>query len=207
VDPHPVTIASLNGARDILTSDRAAHLHAVVSIGHRPEGREAEGEEFPLGYRDFGANGRQVKYRMNIGDISHLAEGWENWRPHRAVPLPQDTEELIDFLPKIEGPVLFHCYAGMSRSPAAALTYLAWALGPGNEAEIVARLFEVKPRTTPNYLMAAYADILLGHGRRLYEAMLVARGSHISPELGVIYRQARALIRGGDIPFIADPLV
>jgi len=201
MEPHPVIITSLNGARDMLTSDKAQEFQAVISIGHQVAGNEAEGEEYPLGYKNFGADGRQVKHRMNIGDIRFLDPNWEDWFPHRATPRPKDTEDLIAFFPKIEGPVLVHCFAGMSRSPAAALTYLAWALGPGNEAEIIARLFEIKPRTTPNHLMVAYADILLGHGRALYDAMLIARGSHIYPELQIIYKQAKALIRGGDIPY------
>jgi len=199
--PHPVTITSLNGARDILTSDRAQQLHAVVSIGHQVEG---QGEEFPLGYRQFGADGRQVKHRMNIGDIRFLEEGWEKWTTYTA-PMPKDVGALIDFFPQIEGPVLFHCFAGMSRSPAAALIYLAWALGPDREAEAVARLHEVKPRTTPNYLMIAYADVLLRRGRRLYDAASQGHGWDMYPELLVIYGQAKALVRGGDVPYIPAP--
>jgi predicted protein tyrosine phosphatase len=202
MEPHPVTITSLNGARDVLTSDKAQELQALVSIGNQVPGREAEGEEFPLGYKQFGEDGRQVKHRMNISDIRFLEKGWEKWRPNRAVPLPEDTQKLIDFLPKIQGPVLFHCFAGMSRSPAAALTYLAWCLGPGNEAEIIARLFEIKRLTTANHLMIAYADILLGHGGRLYDALLIARGSHIYPELKIVYKQAKALIQGAEVPLI-----
>jgi predicted protein tyrosine phosphatase len=202
MEPHPVTITSLNGAHDILSSDDAKELQAVVSIGHQVEGHEEYGEEFPRGYKRFGQDGKQVKLRMNIGDIRYLAEGWEEWQPRRACPMPKDTEELIEFFPKIEGPVLFHCFAGMSRSTAAALTYLAWCLGPDKEAEAVARLFEIKRLTTPNHLMVAYADILLGHGGRLYDALLIARGSHIYPELKIVYRQAKALIQGAEVPLI-----
>lgn len=207
MEPHPVTITSLNGARDVLTSDKAQELQAVISIGNQVPGNEAEGEEFPLGYKKFGEDGRQVKYRMNISDIRFLEKGWEKWLPHRVTPQPKDLEDLIAFFPKIEGPVLVHCYAGMSRSPAAAMAYLAWCLGPGHEAEIVARLFEIKRLTTPNHLMVAYTDILLGHGGKLYDAMLIARGSHLYPELKIVYKQARALIRGGDIPYIGKPSV
>jgi len=201
VDPHAVTITSLNGARDILTSDRRRDFHALVSIGHQAEGR---GEEFPLGYRDFAVDGRRVKHRMNVGDIRFLEEGWEKWTTYTA-PMPADVEGLIEFLPRIEGPVLFHCYAGMSRSPAAALIYLAWALGPDREAEAVARLHQAKPRTTPNYLMVAYGDVLLRRGRRLFQAAAVGHGWDRHPELGIVYEQARALVRGGDVPYFGTP--
>lgn len=202
MEPHPVTITSLNGARDLLTSDRAQQLHAVVSIGHQVDG---QGEEFPLGYREFGSGGRQVKHRMNISDIRFLHDGWEKWSPHRHTPRPEDMQALIEFFPKIDGPVLFHCYAGMSRSPAAALAYLAWALGPDKEAEAVARLYEAKRHVTPNYLMIALADVLLRRGRRLYEAMSHRGDWEQYPELALVYEQAKGLVRGGDIPPIVSP--
>jgi len=200
MSPHPVTITSLNGARDLLTSDRKTQFQAVVSIGHQVEG---QGEEFPLGYREFGANGEQAKHRMNIGDIRFLEEGWEKWSKGYQPPMPPDIEALLEFFPSIQGPVLFHCFAGMSRSPAAALIYLAWALGPDREAEAVARLHEIKPRTTPNYLMVAYGDVLLRRGRRLYDAMSQRGGWDQYPELRTVYEQGKALVRGGEIPFFA----
>jgi predicted protein tyrosine phosphatase len=202
VEPHPVTITSRDGARNILTSAHARRFQALVSIGHQVGG---DGEEFPVGYREFASNGRQVKHRMNVGDIPFLEEGWQNWSKFHSAPMPHDVEELIDFFPHIEGAVLFHCFAGMSRSPAAALLYLAWALGPDREAEAVARLHEIKPRTTPNYLMVAEGDVLLRRGRRLFEAVAVGHGWDRYPELAVVYDQAKALVRGGDIPYIADP--
>lgn len=202
MSPHPVTITSLNGARDILTGDRRHDYHALVSIGHQVEG---QGEDFPLGYRDFAADGRQVKHRMNVGDIRFLEEGWEKWSKNYSAPMPRDVEALIEFFDHVDGPVLFHCYAGMSRSPAAALIYLAWALGPDREAEAVARLHEAKARTTPNYLMIAYADVLLRRGRRLFDAASVGHGWDRYPELQIVYDQARALVRGGAVPYFPTP--
>lgn len=177
MEPHPITITSLNGARDILSSDRAAKFQALISIGHEPAGKE--GEPRPIGFREFATGGRQVKYRMNVPDL--------RFPDLRDAPTRQDIADLVEFFPQIQGPVLIHCYAGMSRSPAAALIYLAWALGEGQEAEAVVRLWDIKRTVTPNELMVVHADRLMRRGRRLYDAMLHRSGRYQYPEMRALY--------------------
>ena len=68
------------------------------------------------------------------------------------------------------GPLLIHCWMGVSRSPAAALV-LACALNPArDEAELAAALRQASPIATPNPMMIALADDLLGRERRLIAA-------------------------------------
>jgi len=57
--------------------------------------------------------------------------------------------------------LLIHCFAGVSRSPAAAYI-LACARRPGEERALAAQLRALCPEATPNRLMIALADQRLG---------------------------------------------
>ena len=67
-------------------------------------------------------------------------------------------------------PLLVHCYAGVSRSMAAALILLALE-AKGREAEVVALLADVAPHAWPNPRMIQIADRLLGRRGRLSAAV------------------------------------
>lgn len=58
--------------------------------------------------------------------------------------------------------VLVHCYAGVSRSSAAAFALVRQALGKGKEHEALAYVLTVRPRGVPNSLIVRHADALLG---------------------------------------------
>ena len=75
------------------------------------------------------------------------------------------------------GPMVVHCWMGISRSPAAALA-LACAADPSrDEEEIALALRRASPTATPNPLIVALADDLLGRGGRLARAAaLIGRG-------------------------------
>lgn len=67
------------------------------------------------------------------------------------------------------GSLLIHCYAGVSRSMAAALTALA-AKAPGRELEAALALRAAAPHAQPNRRLVALADELLGCEGRLVAA-------------------------------------
>jgi len=75
------------------------------------------------------------------------------------------------------GPLLIHCWMGVSRSPAAGLI-LACALDPArDEAEVAAALRQASPVATPNPLMIALADDLLQReGRLIAASAQIGRG-------------------------------
>lgn len=58
--------------------------------------------------------------------------------------------------------LLVHCTHGVGRSAACALAILADRAGKGHEAEAVAQLFAIRPEATPNLVVVALADQLLG---------------------------------------------
>jgi predicted protein tyrosine phosphatase len=74
-------------------------------------------------------------------------------------------------------PMLVHCWMGISRSPAAALA-IACARAPHrDEAEIATALRRASPTATPNPLIVALADRLLGRdGRLIAAAAAIGRG-------------------------------
>ncbi len=100
--------------------------------------------------------------RVEIDDISAPVEG---------AILPEETHvrRLVDFLrrwPRDEA-LLIHCYAGISRSTAAALVALSlWQ----DELEAARALRAAAPHAIPNQRIIALADAVLGRQGRLVAA-------------------------------------
>lgn len=76
-----------------------------------------------------------------------------------------------------EAPLLIHCWAGVSRSTAAAFV-TACALAPDrDEAEIAGAIRAASPTATPNQRFVAMADDHLGRGGRMVDAVrAIGRG-------------------------------
>lgn len=70
-----------------------------------------------------------------------------------------------------ETPLLVHCWAGISRSTAAAFIVLCAHNEPGQEGLIAAALRATSPSATPNELMVRIADDLLGRSGRMIDAI------------------------------------
>lgn len=76
-----------------------------------------------------------------------------------------------------ETPLLIHCWAGISRSSAAAYS-LACDRHPGREDELATALRARAPFVTPNRLMVALADDLLGRNGAMVDAITrIGRGA------------------------------
>lgn len=75
-------------------------------------------------------------------------------------------------------PVLVHCWAGVSRSPAAAYILACAAAGQGSEYALATALRTAAPYATPNARMIALADGLLGRDGRMVDAIAgIGRGA------------------------------
>jgi predicted protein tyrosine phosphatase len=96
------------------------------------------------------------------------------------LPATAHVEDLLAFVRgwERERPLVFHCYAGISRSTAAAFI-AACALAPERgEAEIAAALRQASPTATPNARLVAVADDMLGRNGRMVEAIRgIGRGA------------------------------
>lgn len=87
---------------------------------------------------------------------------------------------LLDFAAAWPGavPLLIHCWAGVSRSPAAAYAVACLIEGPARAAVLAARLRAAAPFATPNARVTALADARLGGGGALERAIRdIGRGA------------------------------
>ncbi len=87
-------------------------------------------------------------------------------------PTQEHVAELLDFAAAWDrqGPMIVHCYAGVSRSTAAALTILC-QYNPGREMEAAQALRRAAPHAKPNRRIIDIADRLLQSDNRLVEAV------------------------------------
>lgn len=75
-------------------------------------------------------------------------------------------------------PLLIHCWAGISRSTAAAYILACEYAGPGFETVLAAKLRGASPTATPNSLMIALADQILDRSGRMIAAIQdIGRGA------------------------------
>jgi predicted protein tyrosine phosphatase len=128
----------------------------------------------------------------------HTETDWRGLNCHRHVRL--EFHDIVEPLPDLVAPdrnlmravldfghegapersLLIHCWAGISRSSAAAFA-IACDRNPGFEREIAAELRRRAPSVTPNRLMVRLADDLLqGNGRLVDAIERIGRGAEAS---------------------------
>lgn len=110
---------------------------------------------------------------ISVNDIVEPREGY-------VLAGPEHMEKLLAFVRAWDqqAPLLFHCWAGISRSTAAAYI-AACALAPErDEAELARALRAAAPSATPNARFVALADDLLNRQGRMVEAIrAIGRGA------------------------------
>lgn len=82
-------------------------------------------------------------------------------------PEPEHIQQALAFAREIDGPLLVHCRAGISRSTAIALAIRADHLGAGNERQACEWLYHTCPQAQPNCLVVFIADQILNSRQRL----------------------------------------
>jgi predicted protein tyrosine phosphatase len=109
---------------------------------------------------------------IEVDDIDEELDGM-------IAPSLTHLEQLISFLGKWDGttPIVVHCYAGISRSTAAAFI-LACILSPTlNEREVARRLRLASPTARPNKRFIALADSHLKRdGRMIHAVSMIGEG-------------------------------
>jgi predicted protein tyrosine phosphatase len=99
--------------------------------------------------------------------------------PGHTLPNESHVETLLDFVRKWDQaePLLIHCWAGVSRSTAAAFI-AACALRPDRDEALIARAVRTNsPTATPNPRLIAIADAKLGRNGRMVTAIAqIGRG-------------------------------
>lgn len=154
-----IHVTPLSRLEETLRLSGASHLLTLLSDGavfSRPDG--------------FGAD-RCLHLTMH--DIPEARDGY-------TAPAPEHVEALLAFARRWDraAPLVVHCHAGISRSTAAAYA-IAAMLQPGRrEEELALDLRRLSPMATPNPLIVAHADRLLGRQGRMIEAIrAIGRGA------------------------------
>jgi predicted protein tyrosine phosphatase len=110
--------------------------------------------------------------RLDLDDIPRPMPGY-------VAPNARHIADLVRFARAWggRGPAVIHCWAGISRSTAAAFISLC-ALNPEVPEQLIANLLrEASPTAYPNRLMIALGDIALERDGRMSEAVeLIGRG-------------------------------
>lgn len=152
-------VSPLSKLRETVARSGASHLVTLINVGtvvERPPGI-AESRHLFLGMSDIGAP----------------MEG-------HVVPAQEHVEHFLAFVRRWDraAPLVIHCWAGISRSTAAAYI-AACALGPRrDEEEIAADLRATAPSATPNARLVAIADGMLGRDGRMSAAIeRIGRGA------------------------------
>jgi predicted protein tyrosine phosphatase len=123
---------------------------------------------------------------LQLHDISEPLEGY-------VIPESEHIEQLIAFVRRWprDTPMVVHCYAGISRSTAAAYVALCALNPPGYEQAIARALRRASPTATPNARIVALGDDLLGRDGRMIAAIVAIGQGALAPE-GVPFRMELA---------------
>lgn len=152
-------VSSLSRLHETVAVTGASHMVTLMNVGtpvERPATIQAERHLF-----------------IGISDIVEPMEG-------HILPEAHHIERLLTFVRvwDQEHPLVFHCFAGISRSTAAAYIS-ACALMPGqDEIALAQALRRASPSATPNPRLVALADDVLNRRGRMVDAISrIGRGA------------------------------
>lgn len=153
-----IHVCSLTKIADTVAATGASHLLTLINATTpvpRPDSIPADNHLF-LGFNDIiePAEGMTPPGLAHVEALIAFAERWDR-----------------------EKPMVVHCFAGISRSTAAAYI-IACTLRPDlDEAELAAAIRAQSPTATPNALMIRLADGHLGRDGRMVRAIeAIGRG-------------------------------
>jgi predicted protein tyrosine phosphatase len=174
---HPsLTILGYSQAAMFLRGERQPDVAGVISIH---------------GAREFGVDAPRVAHRLDLvfddvdvapaasDDVAAVqrAAVRRRWAEQIGLietpPVRADVAAIIEFAKRVQGVdglLLCHCGAGMSRAPAAASICLAVWRGTGAEDECIAEVRRIRPGASPHPGLVRFADELLGRGGALVRA-------------------------------------
>jgi predicted protein tyrosine phosphatase len=110
---------------------------------------------------------------LRIDDIVEPIDGY-------TAPLADHIDTLVQFVRRWDrrAPIVFHCYAGISRSTAAAFTAACLINPARDEMQIAQAIRRASPIAQPNARIVALADRALNRNGRMIEAIrAIGRGN------------------------------
>ena len=157
-----ILVTPLSAVEETIRLYRPSHLVTLLSPEHMIE---TQGGFDPARH-----------LRLSVNDV---AEAWGADAP----PERHHVDRLLAFGRgwNADAPMLVHCWAGISRSMAAAYILLCDRLGPGFEEKIALRMRELAPHAFPNPLLVSHADDALARGGHMIEAVrAIGRGDIVA---------------------------
>lgn len=138
----------------------------LMCLEHRPSHLVSWLSPLDAGPQIAGPLAPAERLHLASHDICAACEGLEP-------PNAEHVAELLAFAGGWSGerPLLVHCWAGVSRSTAAAYAIACCKRPDLAEAALARRLRGLAPTATPNPLIVQLADDLLGRGGRMAEAV------------------------------------
>ena len=142
-----VFVGSKNQAVRLVKQHNATHWISLLDLGDR--------QFFPPGMNDVN------RLWLNFEDVLRSTD--------RGAPTRDHVQKILDFTKDLaDGVVVVNCFAGVSRSTAAALAILFQHHRCVETA--VAELLDVRPNACPNPVISKHADDILGCNGRLFDA-------------------------------------
>lgn len=144
---------------DTVTATRASHVVTLINVGtpvRRPAEITPERHLF-IGVSDIldPLDGHVLPGEKHVTALLEFVRGWDRKRS-----------------------LVIHCYAGISRSTAAAFITTCALFPEQDEMAVAQRLRRASPTATPNLRLVATADSLLGrHGRMCDAIEAIGRGA------------------------------
>jgi predicted protein tyrosine phosphatase len=154
-----IYVCPLSRLGETVAETGARHVVTLINretLVHRPESIEVGNHLF-----------------LGMHDICDPADGM-------VCPAEHHVEEFLGFVGRWDRrtPVVIHCYAGISRSTAAAFSAYCAVRPDLEEAEIALRLRQRSPEATPNARIVRMADAILGReGRMIGAVERIGRGA------------------------------
>lgn len=120
---------------------------------------------------------KDLHLRVAIHDIASDIGDWQ-------APAQTDAERVIRFVEAWDraGPMLIHCWAGISRSTASAFITACVHNPKADEEEIAWAIRDASPTASPNVRLVDHADALLGRGGRMNKAIAAIGRGEVSAE-------------------------
>ncbi len=120
---------------------------------------------------------KDLHLQVAIHDIASDIGDWQ-------APAQTDAERVIRFVEAWDraGPMLIHCWAGISRSTASAFITACVHNPKADEEEISWAIRDASPTASPNVRLVDHADALLGRGGRMNKAIAAIGRGEVSAE-------------------------
>ena len=156
-----IIVCPLNAVQPLVDEHGVSHVVSLL------------GPDTP--HRTFTGIEAESHLQLTFHDIVEAMDGF-------TAPCAADAERLVRFLQgwQRDRPMLIHCWAGISRSTAAAYTALCLVRPEADEEELAWDLRKASPSATPNRLIVSHADAILGREGRMVKAIdAIGRGESV----------------------------